>query len=498
VIGESEVPYCTSNSLGYGCARSWTPWPSTMVLTLSNQWHPTEVLKSILHALQVDISETSIRLASWHLEERKLFRAISKLVLDWRDWDSFAIFCWKTTPHSEALIQQICDYEVFRSILLKGADAQTLLSMTVVLIHPELCELHLSNFFLSKEQAESLHQGLQQTKKLRTLRLNHFRFSMGSLVEVAGGLHVNTSLQTLDLANNRLNDKTLCTIFQSIQGHPSLGELDLNVNYIRRRGLLALAKLLNSKDCRLNRISLELNRIETVDAFLDELTRNTSLATLSFSRNYLTSASISLIISHVYKLESLEDLNLSSNNIAQTLELSNVPSVPHKSLKRLDLSMSGMTLDTIDELLCNLYRFPGLQVLDLSHNRTVSLHFSRSISKTTLISPSLRRLVLGRILEQDKIYLLKIMRLCPRLVDIGVPLRSLRDSYLRRRVEHILDTRRFVDLKTEISTSCSLWPTILAKWVVSDDFDAERHANLVYALLQGPAFSVLVWNGVAN
>jgi hypothetical protein len=312
--------------------------------------------------------------------------------------------------------------------------------------HKRLTKLSLCDMEMTRQQATALGAGLvtfNSQDHFKELRMENVAFADGAITELASGLKQNSSLCILNVHECNLEDAELTELVDAVESHPSLKQLLLGLNEGQQHALVALGKLLASRSCRIE----ELNFAN--QGFYDD--------------GGLTGLLGPLAQGFLQGNKSLTRLNLLSNGLLDK-----------------DMYDLGQILATCQ-----------LEQLKLENNRITHSGF---VSLTQNIPKSLKRLDFwGNDFDQEEAacHSLTLFEEHPQLWEDG---RYWNDSEspIHKKIQHFKDLNRCGRILLAHdggSIPLSVWPIVLARAnkVLVQSRSAERTANAIFHLLQGPA-----------
>lgn len=172
--------------------------------------------------------------------------------------------------------------------------------------------------------AVALGKALQGNHSLRVLLLAGNEIMCAGAIGIAEMLAINDALAELNLADNCISTEGAMALGQALGCNTSLFRLNLRGNFIGSDGANAFADGMKGTPCRLSRLNLSMNGIESPG--MEELSKmlrdNAYLISLSLSGNRIDDKGIpflrqSLISTEVYRANrKLSRLNLSGNKIS--------------------------------------------------------------------------------------------------------------------------------------------------------------------------------------
>jgi len=138
--------------------------------------------------------------------------------------------------------------------------------------------------------ATLLDDALRSTKTLESLSFGFFQMPSISLSSINSATAANKSLRKLYFVVCQLEDNQIAEVIKCITDHETIEELDISRNRCKDEGLRALVELLSSTDCKLTVLILS-------------------------SLNFFTS-DVALLLCTLWEGHSLEELNVSRNEIS--------------------------------------------------------------------------------------------------------------------------------------------------------------------------------------
>lgn len=255
------------------------------------------------------------------------------------------------------------------------------------------------------QAATSISMGLSDNTQIWTLDLTgcDFAGSIDTMEALCNGLAKNSTIRTLKLSGCGLDDQLVAIFIRhGMKNHSAISELWLDGNYCRNVALEALGEMLEVETTKLSVLSLNSQGFESGDEQFDMasiakaleknatlnhldlsndctilgtaklldplilskiLKSNKSLSVLDLSNNCLDDKDLNLIIEGLEVNETLEAIQLGSNNITElglTDFLDRVDDM--KGLKRV--GFSG-----------NLFEEPGIRILYESFPVSISTDF---------------------------------------------------------------------------------------------------------------------------
>jgi hypothetical protein len=309
-----------------------------------------------------------------------------------------------------------------------------------------LTKLELSDMEITRQQAAALGAGLvtfNSQNHFKELRMERVTFADGAITELASGLKQNSSLCILKVDECQLEDSELTELVDAVESHPSLKQLLLGWNEGQQHALEALGKVLASRSCRIEELNFasQGNDESGLTGLLGPLSQgflqgNKSLTRLNLLSNGLLDKDMD-DLGQILATCQLEQLNLTENRITHSGFVCLTQNTP-KSLTRFDCSDSDFDQE---EVAC---------------------------------------------------YTLTLFEEHPQLWEDGL---EWEDSKLpiHQKIQHFKDLNRCgrVLLVLGGAIPLAVWPIVLAranKVLVSYRYrSAERTANAIFHLLQGPA-----------
>ncbi|XP_059458405.1 receptor-like protein 13 [Corylus avellana] len=279
-----------------------------------------------------------------------------------------------------------------------------LLNVSMLVPLKELKSLNLSANSIGGCLPNEGFEKMSSLRNLRILDLGYNYFDNNSILQSLGAV---TSLETLILTQNKLQGYFPA---QELIALRNLNKLDISWNYyngslplqgFERLVLLPKLEILNlgdnSFDCSiipslsglasLNTLSLRRNHLgwfNTTTGF-ESLSRLENLETLDLSANNLNRS----IIESLPAIKSLKNLNLKWNEISGSFPIKEISAF--ESLEKLDLSDNFLNGSQTIQGSESLSRLENLETLDLSDN-----HFDKSIIESLSTVKSLKNLSLYR------------------------------------------------------------------------------------------------------
>ena len=240
----------------------------------------------------------------------------------------------------------------------------------------------------------AVEQMLTFNSTLRCLDMSSCGLDLKTAIRIASGLSKNHSLEILILDGNRIDSKGAVRIFHALHHHSSFKELDLSNNQFEMSSsdevqlgnalrilLISCQSLtkLGLKSCRLGNILA--NHLAT------GLANNHSLKILNLSDNNITGAGAVPIFKTLESNTSLEELDISRNNLLQQIQIAQTTlsgsfietmlSI-NQSLRRLDLSDCKLDDVAAAFIATGLAKNHSLKTLELSWNNITTCRPSTS------------------------------------------------------------------------------------------------------------------------
>jgi Ran GTPase-activating protein (RanGAP) involved in mRNA processing and transport len=245
---------------------------------------------------------------------------------------------------------------------------------------PTLRELDLSENAVKATGLQSLVEGALtlSTCRLTTLNLSNNKLDAKGAHTLAALIRGNTSIHTLHLGHNNLRHRSIKAISKSLcESSSNIRHLDLTQNKLEDRGAKDIAMALDprSSQCQLETLNLCNNKIRSngafhlADAFVKG--KNLFLKTLDLSDNFIEAngaEAFGVVLRFSY---TLEELNLSRNNIGDQgvmVIAQGLKENPESRLKRLDLSWNAIKNEGACKLADMLTGHSGLMYLNLKSN----------------------------------------------------------------------------------------------------------------------------------
>jgi hypothetical protein len=362
---------------------------------------------------------------------------------------------------------------------------------------PQFERLAIANYRITIEAAAILSEGLKKSSGASSPGLIGPRVLIfcvmfdqtaegerqDSISYLADGLNQNKTLQSLTLSDGMLINSRLSWIVQALTGHPCLQELSLVYNEFGETTMVALQGLLSCPSCKLSHLDISghslYNRGFHLGPLIRGLQNNHSLQALDLSENWRSDdiiednqdKDIRDILIMLWQCPNLVSIDLSDNAIG-------------------NLGIFQNQVSTATDKKSRLRR------LDLDDNLVVTNLFLGKLSTATNKKRRLRRLNLddrklvvktGAVLS-----LVPLLERHPELGDLGQDFMNLMDAdSFPPQVQHLMDMNRCGRvLLRDGSLPLSVWPLVLVK-AINDTYledNPSRMANVIYHLLQGPAF----------
>jgi hypothetical protein len=371
-----------------------------------------------------------------------LFRHASRQARRWNELNLFGCI-----GQVETVLQVCTALDLFAQITVKGMtreneriSQQAALSLGMAMkFNTLLHTLHLGNIALSREQSAALSDGLRTMDEghFKQLSMSRITFAEDAIAELASGLQNNSSIQTLAVTSCNLTDAQVAQLVQGMVDHSSIKVLRLFGNQGRTQALVALVQVLSS----------------------------TKLESLDFHHQSWQEGGLQ---SHIKILAA----GLKGN----------------QHLKRLNLSSNILVDEDLSSLSNILWTCPRLEELDLDLNNITNRGLETFASQN--MPGSLRRLRLSGndFTREGAIHLLKILKVNLELGFVDCHRFWVR-SEERREIQHFMDLNRSgrILLRNRSTTPIALWPVVLAKASTVFRSNAERRADVIFHLLQGPA-----------
>lgn len=195
---------------------------------------------------------------------------------------------------------------------------------------------------------------LRSDKDPLAINLSHRGLGDKRILPIIKVMEKLPSVHTVDLSDNRLTDITLMPLATKLINLPNLTYLDLSFNKMDDSSE-TIMDYLKSKDCKLKTLKLDgadVDDNECVNLAI-AITQNTSLRTLSLSRNLIGKSEL-LNVVH-------PDLTTGGEALGDMLKI-------NKTLTKLDLSWNSIRLDSAIALALSLEANHTLKTLLLGYN----------------------------------------------------------------------------------------------------------------------------------
>jgi hypothetical protein len=130
----------------------------------------------------------------------------------------------------------------------------------------------LYNTVLTQQSAAALGAGLISTSSsqnhFKELRMTDMTFEDGAILELAAGLQQNSSLCVLRVHGSDIGDVELAQLVGAMESRSSLKELSLQMNRGQEHTMVALGKVLASKNCQLEELDFSGQCLDDSDGLL--------------------------------------------------------------------------------------------------------------------------------------------------------------------------------------------------------------------------------------
>lgn len=250
-------------------------------------------------------------------------RALISLLNTPREWKSVSIIgCSGLGGSSQLFMQLVMSLDQVDKLILSHNDIHYHGFCSLGMCLPsnkKLTTLHLKRDCLSGDNARALFENLHSNTCLTELVLNFCRFDDEGVDALSQFLEQNTHIKLLDMGACYLPDEHIERIILALVGHPAIETLTLTLNSCHKRGIIAMAKLLQGDKCRLRRLDLSHQKDEhqkvSVEPLAESLKTNETLRYLQLSRNRLSSKDIKLLFETLQVNSTLCVLDLNNNCI---------------------------------------------------------------------------------------------------------------------------------------------------------------------------------------
>jgi Ran GTPase-activating protein (RanGAP) involved in mRNA processing and transport len=282
---------------------------------------------------------------------------------------------------------------------------------------------------LSVECVEALRQELQDEttitdsykSSLEKLELSELKVTEGALMELTKAFQSNTTLQEVYVRDCSLKDEDIAQIVDALATSRTLHTLKLSGTMCRSRSLQALARMLSNPKCQLK--NLDLSYQKRGESILENLVlqgdgnkgdrggwerdhSNKSLRRLDLSVNGISDVDMPSIILLLRRLTGLQVLSLHRNNISDRgLALLAQDRVPN-SLRQLYLSGNKITHESWESVIDLLETHPELGVFTTgvlwscspSKNKSVNSKYGNGEDGASILNHLLHMNLAGRVL----------------------------------------------------------------------------------------------------
>jgi hypothetical protein len=147
------------------------------------------------------------------------------------------------------------------------------------------------------------------------LRLNYQRYGDKYASMLSEGLKVNQTVKDYCLQHNRIHGGGASQLINSIGKTARV--IDFKSNDIGRLGIDSICKAIIQKDCRIEILNLEDNKLgdENIIRMLKALNQNPIIKSLNISKNFLTNKIADLLASIIKSNDHLTELYLHWNQL---------------------------------------------------------------------------------------------------------------------------------------------------------------------------------------
>jgi Ran GTPase-activating protein (RanGAP) involved in mRNA processing and transport len=229
---------------------------------------------------------------------------------------------------------------------------------------------------LDTRQIEALSKGLKANTSVEILDLSRSRFD--SFTILANGLKENACLKELKLRSLAgLSDDHVGEILTALKNHPTLESLDLSFNHCRNVG--NLAEFLVDERKSIRELCLGYQNLWQAPKFdvrglAQALRTNTTLKTLSLSRNKLTDADARLLAEGLHDNSTLESLDVRENKLSDDgiVALANAAEESGTGLRRLSVIKNPFRMKGALALLSAVRENLNLVHLEIAENESLS------------------------------------------------------------------------------------------------------------------------------
>ena len=228
---------------------------------------------------------------------------------------------------------------------------------------------------LDCSQIQALGTGLKANTSLRTLDLSRSRLDSFSIL--ADGLKNNMHLQHLKIRSLGLRDEHVSQILSAVSQHPSLTSIDLSFNHCQNSDYFA--RFVNSNRS-IQELCLGYQNVWQGPKFeiyelTEALASNTTLSTLSLSRNKLTDQDAIILAGALQGNTTLETLDVKENKIGDdgAVALAQLSAQCHSSgLQKINLMKNLCGLEGENAWLRAVHENVNIVDVQLSSTRSSS------------------------------------------------------------------------------------------------------------------------------
>jgi hypothetical protein len=174
---------------------------------------------------------------------------------------------------------------------------------------------------LFQELSEALAEGLSANSSLEELSLILSTAETTAVETLARGIQKNSGLKALKLNRCSLEDGQVAALIQALENHPSLRELIVQGSSCRAKGIVAISGLLQSDSKKPFKLDLsnqqfQRNGMFGISFLAPALPANKSMRFLDLSSNDLADVDVTCIASALCENSALEELKLTNCNIS--------------------------------------------------------------------------------------------------------------------------------------------------------------------------------------
>jgi hypothetical protein len=346
--------------------------------------------------------------------------------------------------HLDAVLETAMRLDVFTNLEISTAIQSSTAFETIqraMQHNHNLQRVSFTNMTISQDHVAILRDGLIASQGLlKNLEFCGVRFpDDDGIVDIASGIARNQSLKSVGFVSCSLEDSQTAKIVNALTGHHSISELHLDGTSCGPQSMQAIRQVLTTPSCKLQVLGLS-NHFEPF-------------------------------------------IPLDLNSLLHGLKNA-------RSLRKLDLSDNQLVIDDLRGLMNNLWRFPNIEILDLSKNciqKLDGIHESKlsngnAPAKLRRIDLSFNPIGTSSTVEEDDRWLQKILETNPNLTDLGNGLWE--QSFPR--IQHLLDwNAKARPLIGNYSVSPSVWSLALER--VNRSLQENRQANTIYHMVHGLA-----------